>query len=244
MPRVGVIREYTTDYVPTNRVIWLRKNGQPLLVHPTGLTWSERSGTFLGDTVKTKAVIYHFDWARALADGNLDNAVLDIIDDDAAVNGCRPEFVTVQQKEYLATADYGDIRPEVRLYDPQALIQQRRSSATGVVAYRFTCRPFNQNLSWDTDRAQLTCIENVIAGRGWQLDEINLPAAIADGRASGPGVDIRTLTFLPHDELEGYRPLPGGIGIFVTSSPKNNLTIGKIKTVQPKDSPPNNPATP
>jgi hypothetical protein len=244
MPRVGVIREYTTDYSPTNRVIWLRKNGQPLLVHPTGLTWSEQWGTFLGDTVQTKAVIYHFDWARALADGNLDNAVLDIIADDAAANGCRPEFVTVQKKEFLATADYGDIRPEVRLYDPQALVQQKRTSAPGVVAYRFTCPPFNQNLSWDADRAQLTCIENVIAGRGWQLDVLNLPAAIADGRASGPGVGVRAQTFMPHDELEGYRPLAGGLGLFVTSSPRNNLVVGKIKSIQSKDSIPINPTTP
>src|SRR5580704_14204548 len=34
-PRVGVIREYTTDYQATGRVVWLRRNGKPLLVHPT-----------------------------------------------------------------------------------------------------------------------------------------------------------------------------------------------------------------
>src|SRR5262249_14763945 len=49
-PRVGVIREFTADYRPTGRVIWLRREGKPLLVHPTGLTWHERWGTFLGDT--------------------------------------------------------------------------------------------------------------------------------------------------------------------------------------------------
>src|SRR5262249_43823253 len=65
--RVGVIREYNLlddgkRFEPTGKVIWLRRNGQPLLVHPTGLTWNQHHGTFLGDTVETKATIYHLDW--------------------------------------------------------------------------------------------------------------------------------------------------------------------------------------
>src|SRR5215467_7504639 len=48
-PRVGVIREYTKDYEPTGRVVWLRCDGKPLLRHPTGLTRNPRFGTFLGD---------------------------------------------------------------------------------------------------------------------------------------------------------------------------------------------------
>ncbi len=111
-PRVGVIREYSADYCPTNRVVWLRKDNQPLLLHPTGLTWSNRWGTFVGDTVEQKGVIYHLDWERALAEGNLNHAVLDVIDDDAAVNGSRPEFVKFQGREYIATADYGEVRPK------------------------------------------------------------------------------------------------------------------------------------
>jgi len=234
-PRLGVIREYTDDYRPTGRVIWLRKNDQPLLRHPTGLTWSRQWGTFLGDTVAQKAVIYHLDWDRACNDGNLDHALLETIDDDAAVNGCRPEFVTFQNKEFLATADYGDIRPEVRLYDPENLIQYKRSSAPAVVAYRFLCGPFNQNLAWDPAQAQLTCIQNVIAGRGWRLEIVDLAKALADGRAAGTA-RVRSLTFLPHDELEGYRPLPDGFGLFVTSSPTENLTLGKIKPTDPRES--------
>ena len=52
-PRVGVIREYNERLEPTGRVVWLRKDGKPLIIHPTGLTWHDRWGTFLGDTVKT-----------------------------------------------------------------------------------------------------------------------------------------------------------------------------------------------
>jgi hypothetical protein len=235
-PRVGVIREYTTDYQATGHVIWLRKNDQPLLRHPTGLTWSTQWGTFLGDTVDQKGVIYRFDWPRALADGNLDRAVMDVIDDDAAVNGCRPEFVTVQGKELLATADYGDVRPEVRLYDPGKLLEAKRSSAPGVIAGRFLSGPFNQNLDWDQARGQLTCIQNVIVGRGWQLDVLDLRRALSDGRAWGTGVRIRKWTLPPHDELEGYRPLGNDSGLFVTSSMKDNLTVGKKEAVDPRPS--------
>jgi hypothetical protein len=232
-PRVGVIREYTPGLKPTGRVVWLRKGGKPLLIHPTGLTWDEKWGTFLGDTFKGKGIIYRLDWKKAWQDGHLDNAVRDVIADDAAVNGCRPEFVRLGGKAYLATSDYGDARPEVRLYDPEKLLAAKRSSAPGVVAHRFLCGPFNQNLHWDAARGQLTCVQNVIAGRGWQLDVLDLAKACADGRASGQGVRVRKIILPYHNELEGYRPLSGGKGFFVTSSRKNNVVRGEVKTVPP-----------
>jgi hypothetical protein len=236
-PRVGVIREYTTGLKPTGRVVWLRKGKEPLLVHPTGLTWDKRHGTFLGDTVKGKATIYRLDWNRALKDGNLDNAVLETISDDAAINGCRPQFVQLAGKTYLATADYGNVHPEVRLYDPEKLVKAKRSSAPGVVAHRFLVGPFNQNLSWDAKTGQLTCIQNVVVGRGWQLDVLDLGKAVADGRAWGPDVRLRKLTFMPHDELEGYAPLDGKRGLFITSSRKKNVVIGEARVAKPRPSP-------
>ena len=161
-----------------------------------------------------------------------------MIDDDAAVNGCRPEFVELAGKPYLATADYGDVHPEVRLYDPAKMLASKRTSAPGVVAHRILAGPFNQNLHWDAAKSQLTCVQNVIAGLGWQLDILDLAKAVADGRANGPGVRVRRLTFMPHDELEGYRPLEGNRGLFVTSSRKNNVTVGKVKIVPPQESRP------
>jgi hypothetical protein len=236
-PRVGVIREYTANLEPTGRVLWLRRANKPLLLHPTGLTRHTRHGTFLGDTVNRKAVIYRLDWNRAWKDGNLDRAVLDVIRDDAAVNGCRPEFVEHLGKAYLATSDYGDVRPEVRLYDVEKMLRAGRTSAPGVTAHRFLCGPFNQNLHFDGKTGQLTCIQNVIAGRGWRLDILDLGKAIADGRADGPGVRVRRHTFFPHNELEGFRPLDEGRSLFVTSSRKNNVVVGEIRTVKPKESP-------
>jgi hypothetical protein len=236
-PRVGVVREYTMDLKPTGRVLWLRREGKPLLTHPTGLTWHPKLGTFLGDTVKGKSMIYRFDWDKAWADGNLDHTLLDTIDDDAAVNGGRPEFVTLDGKWLLATADYGDVRPEVRLYDPEKLVAARRSSLPGVVVHRFTCGPYNQNLLWDADKGQLTCVQNVILGRGWRLDVLDLKKAIADGRASGPEVRVKMWTFMPHDELEGYRPLDEKRGLFITSMRTDNVHVGMVRAMAERESP-------
>jgi hypothetical protein len=226
---IGLIHEYSCRLKSTGREIWLRAGGQPVLHHPTGLTQSARWGTFVGDTVNRKAVIYRLDWKQALHDGNLDHAVLDVIDDDAAITGCRPEFVTLWGNEYLATADYGDATTEVRLYDPAALLTSRRSGASGVVAYRFSCGPFNQNLSWNADRGELTCIQNVVAGRGWRLEVWNLARAVVSDDASVAAARVRTETFPQTDELEGFRPLAKGWGLFATSSATQNVTIAKIE---------------
>ena len=237
-PRVGVIREYEMDLKPTGREVWLRRAGKPLILHPTGLTWDARHGTYLGDTVNKKATIYRLDWERAWRDGNLDGAVLDAVEDDAAVNGCRPEFVTLGGRAYLATADYGDVRPEIRLLDPEALLRARRTSAPGVVAHRILAGPWNQNLHWDRESGRLVCVENVIEGRGWRLDTLDLARAVADGRADGPGVRVERVTFEPHDELEGYCPIDRTRGLFITSSRANNLVAGVVRPNQPRTSPP------
>jgi hypothetical protein len=242
--RVGVIREYTPELVATGRAVWLRRGGKPLIGHPTGLTWDRRWGTFLGDTVKTddptrtRAVIYRLDWTRAWEDGDLDRAVLDVIEDDGAVNGCRPEFVTLGGRSLLATADYGDVRPEVRLYDPEFLLSAGRSSAPGVVVHRVLCGPFNQNLHWDAESGQLTCVQNVVAGRGWRLDVLDLARAVADGRADGPGVRARRLTFPPHDELEGFWHLDGRRGLFAVARRRENVFRGVFRQTEPRPSPP------
>ncbi len=243
-PRVGVIREYTTQLEPTGRVVWLRRGGKPLLVHPTGLTWHDRWGTFLGDTVKSadptrsRGVIYRLDWERAWKDGDLDDAVLQVIDDDAAINGTRPEFVSVGGRSLLATADYGDVRPELRLYDPAALLAAGRSSAPGVMVHRVLCGPFNQNLHWDAGAGQLICVQNVIAGRGWRLDVLDLARAVADGRVEGRMVRVRQLTFPSHEELEGYWPLTAERGLFVVARRGDNLFVSAFRETDPRPSAP------
>ena len=243
-PRVGVIREYTMQLQPTGRVVWLRRGRAPLIVHPTGLTWNERFGTLLGDTIKSsdptrsRGLIYRLDWERIWKDGNLDKAVLGIIEDDAATNGSRPEFVTLAGRALLATADYGDVNPEIRLYDPEALLAAGRSSAPGVVRYRIPCGPFNQNLHWDNESGQLTCVQNVVAGRGWRLDVVDLARAVTAGRVDGADARVRRLTFLPHDELEGYWPLNQQRALFAVARRQDNLFTGSFRDTTPRPSPP------
>jgi len=243
-PRVGVIREYTEQLEPTGRVVWLRRGGKPLIVHPTGLTWHDRWGTFLGDTIKSadptrsRGVIYRLDWERAWKAGDLDKSILGVVEDDAAINGSRPEFVAVGGRPLLATADYGDVRPEIRLYDPAALLTAGRSSAPGVVVHRVLCGPFNQNLHWDARSGQLTCVQNVVAGRGWRLDVLDLTRAVAAGRVEEAGVRIRKLTFPSHDELEGYWPLAERRGLFAVARLRDNLFTGGFRETEPRPSPP------
>jgi hypothetical protein len=243
-PRLGVIREYSKELKPTGRVVWLRRGDKPLIIHPTGLTWHDRWGTFLGDTVKSadptrsRGVIYRLDWDRAWKDGDLDAAIREVIDDDAAINGCRPEFVTIEGRPLLATADYGDIRPEIRLYDPAALLAAGRSSAPNVLVHRILCGPFNQSLHWDGTSGHLTCIQNVVAGRGWRLDVLDLARAVADGRADGPGVRARRLTFPSHDEFERYWPLSDRRGLFAVARRRDNLFVSTFREIQPRPSPP------
>ena len=127
-----------------------------MILHPTGLTWDRRWGTFLGDTVLKKAMIYRLDWAIAWQDGDLDRAVQDVIDDDAATNGCRPTFVTLGWSDaFWRPPTTATTTPKIRLYDPEALLAAKRSSAPGVIIHRIRCGPFNQNMHWDAETGLL-----------------------------------------------------------------------------------------
>lgn len=233
-PRVGVIREYTMDLKPTGREVWLRRAGRSVIRHPTGLTWDREFGTFLGDTVDRRAVIYRIDWERAWRDGNLDGAVLDTCRDDAAINGCRPEFVRVDGRTLLATADYGDVHPEIRLLDPARLLAEDRTSAPGVVVTRIMAGPWNQALHWNPERGELICVQNVIEGRGWRLETINLSRGVRDGRVEGPEVRVGRVTLARHDELEGFWRLDGGRSLWINSNRSQNMVLGTYRAIPPR----------
>jgi hypothetical protein len=70
--------------------------------------------------------------------------------------------------------------------------------------------PFRQNLHWDPESGRLTCVQNVIAGRGWRLKVIDLALAVSDVRANRPGVRVGRLTCPWHDEQDGDWPPAGG----------------------------------
>ena len=106
------------------------------------------------------------------------------------------------------------------------------------MVHRVLCGPFNQSLHWDAESGQLTCIQNVVAGRGWRLDVLDLARAVADGRVDGPDVRAHRLTFPSHDELEGYWPLAARRGLFAVARRKDNLFAGTFRETQPRPSGP------
>ena len=207
---VGVIRAYTAgpdSLAYAGQELKLTKNGQDVINHPTGLAWNGEGPTFLGNSVRPnaagtqwRAVIYCLDWAGLLRTGTLDGNRLAAIEDDAAVQGTRPEYVRYQNKWYVATADYGGQRNEVRLYDPARLATARKTSEPGVLVNKFTCSPWVQNLLWVPEKGVLVLVQNQVEGRGWRFTFVDLAKSLAAGRE----VALRVIDVDKADELEGF----------------------------------------
>ncbi len=128
---VGVMREYKLG---KDTLINLHKeyrftiDGQNIIKHPTGIAYQPGLPTIVGNSVRMntegtvwKALLYSIDWAGFLKKGTLDGNLISTIEDDACIQGSRPEYVQYKGKWYVATADYGNKENEVRLYDPEAL---------------------------------------------------------------------------------------------------------------------------
>ena len=216
----GIIRELTlgpdSRTTPTGRAIRLTRNGENILPHPTGLTHHPEIGTFIGDTVRQQGVIYHIDWNRALADGNLDNAILNTTIDDLAVNGTRPEFVRAGDRWLIATSDYGSTDNALRLYDPERLKHASRTSAPGVLVASTPCGPFVQTIEWVDEHECLLLVQNITPGLGWRLTSATLDA---DGVATfDEPQDLAT----PTDELEGLAII-GDRAVAVSASRRDNV---------------------
>lgn len=226
----GCIREYTLAGLPdeprvewTGREIRLTRDGVNVAPHPTGLTFHPELGCFMGDTVNQEGLIFHLDFDRALADGNLNEAILNITLDDAAINGCRPEFVRHEGRWLIASSDYGNEQNEVRLYDPEVLARSTRVSRPGALVERFDASPFVQTLHWLDDDEQLVLVQNQTPGRRYRLTFTTLSG---DLRRFAP-IDIADLD----DELEGlYVHEQGGerYVVMLSAYQEDNVTFGKI----------------
>lgn len=231
----GVIREFfrstADDRGPTlrstGREIVLTENGRDIASHPTGLTWHPNFGYWLGDTVDQRGRLFQIDFARAIRQGNLDGCVLHEVDDDAAINGTRPMFVTLPGgRVVLATSDYGDQSNALRLYDPLALLAADRTSTPGVIFSEAACGPFVQSLASKGDIGELWLVQNQTAGVGFRLTEIEL-----DGQ--GAVVSENVLSFdQPTSELEGLLWLAPNRNneipfIMVSAQPDDNVHFGR-----------------
>lgn len=226
---VGMIRTYTVGkdaLTYTGQEIKLTEGGKDVINHPTGIAYNKTGPTFIGNSIrlnpvgtKWRAVLYCVDWAGLLRTGTLDGNLTNTIEDDACIQGTRPEYVQYNNNWYVATADYGNKTNEVRLYDPARLAKARKTSEAGVVVKKFTCSPWVQNLHWIPAKGVLVLIQNQIEGRRWRFTFVDLKKSIEAGKEQVIGtVDIDKA-----DELEGFTLLNDATtGIAVTSSRSNN----------------------
>ncbi|MES2277184.1 MAG: hypothetical protein V4592_14240 [Bacteroidota bacterium] len=232
---VGMVREFKMvkdSLVYLHKEYKLTKNGQDVINHPTGLAYNGVGPTFMGNSTKLnpegtkwKTEIFCIDWKGLLKTGTLDGNSINTIDDDACIQGARPEYVKYENKWYVATADYGDHGNEVRLYDPEKLKNCKKSSEPGVLYKKFTCTPWVQNLKWVADKGVLVLIQNKIEGRQWRFTYVDLKKSIESGKQ----VVISQVDHIDRgDELEGFSFIGNDErGIAVTSSRGNNVSFTK-----------------
>ena len=227
----GVMREFKLQ---KDSLIYLGKeykltlNGADVIGHPTGIAYHASRPVFIGNSIRLnpegtqwKAVMYHVNWKGLLKTGTLDGNLLNTIEDDACIQGTRPEYVKYNNKWYVATADYGDHGNEVRLYDPEKLAKCKKTSNAGVLYKKFTCTPWVQNLHWVNSKGVLVLIQNQVEGRRWRFTYVDFAKSVDTGKM----VVISQKDFNNrNDELEGFTFLDDTQkGIAVTSSRKNNV---------------------
>jgi hypothetical protein len=228
---VGIIREFyfiEDSLAFTGQEFQLTNGGKNIIKHPTGIAYADGKA-FIGNSVRSKedtnkwiAEIFFIDWNRLLKDKVLDNSIINRVEDDLAIQGTRPEYIEYNNTQYVATADYGSSRNEVRLYNPKLLSKASKTSDKDVLVYKFTCTPWVQNLHWIKDKNILVLVQNQIEGRQWRLSFLDLPASIASGKAEV----IKVVDFDKVDELEGFCLINGiSKGIATTSSRKSNIHI-------------------
>jgi len=230
---VGMIREFkmvNDSLVYLHKEYKLTQNGQDVISHPTGVAYNGVGPTFMGNSVKMnpegtlwKTNIYCIDWNALLKKGTLDGPLLNTIDDDACIQGTRPEYVKYHNKWYVATADYGDHGNDVRLYDPEKLKNCKKTSEPGVLFKKFSCTPWVQNLKWMGDKGLLVLIQNKIEGRQWRFTYVDLEKSIDAGKQ----VVVSQVDRIDRaDELEGFSFIGDNEkGIAVTSSRANNVNF-------------------
>lgn len=228
---VGMVREFKLEHdslIYQHKEYKLTVKGEDVINHPTGIAFNGKDPVFMGNSIrlnsegtKWRAVIYLIDWEGLLKTGTLDGNLLNTIEDDASIQGTRPEYVKYKGKWYVATADYGNNGNEVRLYDPEKLKNCKKTSEHGVLFKKFTCTPWVQNLNWIAGKGQLVLIQNKIEGRQWRFTYVDLEKSIEAGKQV---VISQQDQIARGDELEGFAYLGDSQhAVAVTSSRKNNV---------------------
>ncbi len=229
---VGMMREFkmvNDSLVYQHKEYKLTVKGKDVINHPTGIAFNGVGSVFIGNSIRLnpegtlwKAVIYCVNWQGLLKTGTLDGNIINTIDDDACIQGTRPEYVKYKGKWFVATADYGNKKNEVRLYDPEALKNASKTSAKGVLYKKFDCGAWVQNLFWIKNTNILVLIRNQTEGKKWRFTFVDLEKSLQSGKESV----INVMETDRNDELEGFAFL-GDLskGIAVTSSKTNNVNV-------------------
>jgi hypothetical protein len=234
---VGMIREFDLagdSLRYTGHEFRLTIHDTDVINHPTGLAVHGKEPVFMGNSVlidratnQWKAILYCIDWPGLMRTGTLDGGnLLQVIEDDACIQGCRPEYVEYDHRWYVATADYGNHGNEVRLYDPVILRHASKTSDKGVLYKKFSCGPWVQNMQWIAKKGILLLIQNQVEGRKWRFTYVDLRRSLETGRAE----IIRTVDTIDRgDELEGFSFLADlSKGVAVTSSRRGNVNFMDI----------------
>ena len=231
---VGVIRNYTLENNSlqfTGREIKLTIDGKDIINHPTGFAHNKTNKVFIGNSSRLnaegtawKANIFYINWKKLKKTGDLKKKLIREIDDDACIQGTRPEFIRYKEKQFIATSDYGNKGNEVRLYDYKKMKRVSKTSSPGVLVHKFSCSPWVQNLKWVPEKGVLILIQNQIEGRYWRFTFLDLEKSILTGKEQV----INTINIDKPSELEGFDLLDLNTGIAVTSSRKNNVFHIKV----------------
>lgn len=229
---VGVIRKYkfqNNSLQFTGNEIKLSKNGKDVINHPTGIALINGK-SFIGNSSRLneegtlwKAGIFMVDWNRLLQNKSLEKTFYKEIEDNAAIQGTRPELVKFNGKKYVATADYGNKKNEVRFYDIQKLSSVSKTSQN-VLKFKFSCSPWVQNLHWIKGTNVLVLVQNQIEGKYWRLTFLDLKESVKTGKEKV----LSVIDFKDASELEGFAFVNKNTAIAVTSSRTNNAAILKI----------------
>ncbi|MEM6505787.1 MAG: hypothetical protein AAF711_10005, partial [Planctomycetota bacterium] len=197
--KLKLYRDYSVKQQPD-----MKLPSEPI-PHPTGLTHHDDYGTFIGNTVDQKGTIFHITWWGFKQSGSLDTWIQNVIEDDLAKNGTRPEFVRWNGRWLIATADYGDAGNALRLYDPEKLKKAKKTSDPGVLVAEFQCGPFVQSMHWIDEENTLVLAQNQVAGLRYRLTLLKF------GEGDTPPRVERMIDLgYPEDELEGFAILEPG----------------------------------
>jgi len=228
----GVIRKYRMSkdslvYLP--KEIKLTLHDSDVINHPTGIAHKKGLPTFIGNSIRLnkegtlwRAVIYNVNWNGLLTTGKLDSNLVNVIEDDACIQGTRPEYVKYGNKWFVASADYGNKNNEVRLYDPIKLATATKTSEPGVLVAKFTCSPWVQNIHFIKEKNILLLIQNQIEGRRWRFTFLDLNGSIKAGHEKV----LKVIDVDRNDELEGFTLMSNkNKAIAVSSSRKDNVNL-------------------